>query len=300
MGGQTTPIAVAPLRIGDTEIERVVDLDRFELQLRWLFPNADPAALEADRHWLEPAFMQGETVGLSIHSTILRIDGRIVLIDTCVGEHKPRPRHAAWNERPATPYLARLAAVGLRPEDVDVVLCTHLHADHVGWNTRLVNGRWVPTFPKARYLIGRAELAHWQERLRRQPEGEVNHGSYADSVLPVIDAGMVDLVESDHEIANGLVVRALPGHTPGQVGLSLRRGDAGGLFVGDAIHHPVQLVRPDWSSSLCADPDQARITRQGFLAEAAERGAWLLPAHFIGVTGMRIRRRGDGYAPVEA
>jgi glyoxylase-like metal-dependent hydrolase (beta-lactamase superfamily II) len=243
--------------------------------------------------------MQGEIVHLSIHSLVLRVAGRVVLIDTCVGEDKPRPRRAPWNERAATSYLARLAAVGLRAEDVDVVFCTHLHADHVGWNTRLLNGRWVPTFPNARYLMGRAELAHWQAELRAQPAAEVNHGSYADSVLPVIEAGRADLVDTEHELLDGLVDRALPGHTPGQVGLSLRRGDAFGLFVGDAIHHPVQLVQPDWSSSLCTDQQRARETRRKFLAEAAECRAWLVPAHFSGATGVQIRARGNGFVPLE-
>jgi glyoxylase-like metal-dependent hydrolase (beta-lactamase superfamily II) len=276
----------APLMIGDARLDRVTDLERFDLPLMTLFPAAEPAALHGHRHWLEPQFMRGDDVALSMHSIVLRIDGRVILIDTCVGEHKPRPRQQAWHQRHETSYIARLAAIGLRPENVDVVFCTHLHADHIGWNTRLVDGRWVPTFPRA----------HWQQTIQLNPV--INHGSYADSVLPVVEAGRADLVDADHEIHAGLVVRALPGHSPGQIGISMQRGDARGIFCGDAVHHPVQLVRPDWSSRFCADPDQARATRRTLLEDAADRGAWLVPAHFMGLTGMRIRRTADIFLPL--
>jgi glyoxylase-like metal-dependent hydrolase (beta-lactamase superfamily II) len=289
----------APLAVGDARLDRVVDVERFELALGWLFPDADPGALAEHRHWLDPRYMQGEALALSIHSVVLRVAGRVILIDTCVGEHKPRPRQSRWHERENTPYLARLGALGIAPDNVDLVFCTHLHADHVGWNTRLKNGRWAPTFPNARYLIGRTELAHWEATLKTESAAMVNHGSYADSVLPVIEAGRVDLVEGEHEVLDGLSVRSLPGHTPGQVGLSLRRQEQGCLIVGDAIHHPVQLVRPDWSSGLCADPAMARQTRRAFLNEVADRGDWLVPMHFMDTTGLRIRRSGDAFVPID-
>jgi glyoxylase-like metal-dependent hydrolase (beta-lactamase superfamily II) len=281
------------LWIGDARLDRVIDLERFTMGLTQLFPSADPVALVADRHWLEPDFMRGDEVALSIHSTVIRVDGHVVLVDTCVGEHKPRPNQPAWNARASTGYVARLAALGLTPADVDIVFCTHLHADHVGWNTSLADGRWSPTFPNARYLIGRAELAHWREAVARDPSP--NHGSYHDSVLPVLEAGQVDTVDADHEMLDGLVVRALPGHTVGQVGISLERGGEHGIFVGDAIHHPVQLIRPDWSSRFCGDPVLASVTRRDVLAMAAERAAWIIPAHFIGRTGVKVRARGDGF-----
>ncbi len=281
--------------IGDARLDRVVDMERFVLPLATLFPAAEAAALEADRHWLEPAFMRGDEIALSMHSVVLRVDGKVILVDTCVGEHKPRPRQVPWNDRSHTSYLARLATLGLAPEDVDIVFCTHLHADHVGWNTRLVDGRWVPTFPRARYLLGRGELAYWQSQVRCDPAA--NHGSYTDSVLPVIEAGQVDLVDADHELLRGLTVRPLPGHSPGQVGITLDRRGSHGLLCGDAIHHPVQLVRPDWSSRFCSDGSQAHATRRLLLEEVAERGAWLVPAHFMGLTGMRIRRTRDGFRP---
>ena len=144
---------------------RVVDIERYDIALKWLFPDAEPDSLNDERAWLSPRFMDGDNLILSIHSLVLRVAGKVILVDTCVGEHKARPRHAGWNNRSATAYLARLTTVGLRPEDIDIVFCTHLHADHVGWNTRLLDGRWVPTFPNARYLIGKAELDHWRGQI---------------------------------------------------------------------------------------------------------------------------------------
>jgi glyoxylase-like metal-dependent hydrolase (beta-lactamase superfamily II) len=292
-----SPHQVPSLAVGDARLDRVVDIERFELTLGWLFPDADPRSLADHRHWLEPRYMRGDTLALSIHSVLLRVAGRVILIDACAGEHKPRPRQPLWHERADSKYLTNLQAFGVAPEAVEMVFCTHLHADHVGWNTRSINGRWVPTFPNARYLIGRTELSHWEAMLKAQPATIVNHGSYADSVLPVIEAGQVDLIDGDPEILDGLSVRSLPGHTPGQIGLSLRRQGQGCLIVGDAIHHPVQLVRPEWSSGLCADRNIAHDTRRAFLDEVADRGDWLVPMHFMDTTGVRIRRFGDGFVP---
>ena len=286
-----------PLLIGDARIDRLIDLERFELPLGWLFPDATVEALTDDLAWLEPDFLTGDKAILAIQSTVLRVGGRTILIDTCVGEHKPRPRHPAWNARQQTGYLDRLKALGVAPEAVDIVFCTHLHADHVGWNTRIDNGRWVPTFPNARYLIGKRELSDWETKLQSAPADMINHGSYADSILPVIEARRAELIDHDHQVLDGLVVRRLPGHTPGSIGLSMHRHGGRCLFTGDSIHHPVQLIHPEWSSSLCSDPQLARATRTHYLAEAVENGTWLVPAHFVGHTGVQIRRHGNGYRP---
>lgn len=287
----------ATLALGSARVDRLVDLPRFEMKLTSLFPDARLEALEGERGWLEPRFLKGDVVHLAIQSMVLHLDGKVILVDTCVGEHKPRPRHPAWDQRTATTYLAQLAGLGVRPEDVDYVLCTHLHADHVGWNTHWSGGRWAPTFPRARYLVGRTELAHWESRRTGHSAESVNHGSYEDSVLPIMAAGLLDRVDPGDAPLPGLKLRALPGHTPGQVGLELRRDGARGLFIGDAMHHPVQLVRPEWSSGLCTDPDLARATRRSFLEEAAEEETWLIPAHFIEMTGVQVKRVGNGFRP---
>jgi len=296
--GSASAEAGSALVLGRARVDRLVDLPRFEMKLATLFPDATLEALEGERHWLEPRFLEGGMVRLPIQSMVLRLDGKVILVDTCVGEHKPRPRHPTWDRRKATTYLMQLAALGLHREDIDYVLCTHLHADHVGWNTQWSDGSWVPTFPRARYLVGRAELAHWEDRRKSQAAETVNHGSYEDSVLPVMAAGLLDRVDpGDAPLLPGLKLRPLPGHTPGQIGLEFRRDGARALFIGDAMHHPVQLVRPEWSTGLCTDPERARATRRSFLEEAAEERMWLIPAHFIDMTGVQVKRAGNGFRP---
>jgi glyoxylase-like metal-dependent hydrolase (beta-lactamase superfamily II) len=283
------------LTLGPATVERIVDIDRFTLPLGMIFPGATLDALAGARDWLDPHHVDfaEETVLLGVQSHLLRVGGKIILIDTCVGEHKPRPRRPDWHDRQATGYLTRLKAAGVRPGDVDAVFCTHLHADHVGWNTRLDNGRWAPTFPNARYLIGRAELAHWAAEEARAP-GEANHGAYADSVLPVIDAGLAEEVDDGADLGLGLAIdrgtlRALDlaGHSPGQIGLCLRHAHGRAIFCGDAIHSPAQLHRPDWVSAFCADPDRARATRARMLEDAAGDGALIVPGHLRGPMAFR-------------
>lgn len=285
--------------LGGPTLDKVIDLDPFRLPLQFLMPKADLEALRPHRSILEPHhvdFAAGDAL-LGLHSLVLRVGGLTVLIDTCVGEHKPRPRRADWHDRAATGYLERLAGTGVRPQDVDIVLCTHLHADHVGWNTRLDNGRWVPTFPNARYLIGKTELAHWQAEEARDP-GRHNHGAYADSVLPVVEAGLVETVENGFEIAGGARLMGLPGHSPGQLGLCLDCGKRGqAFFCGDVMQTPVQVLRPEWSSQFCADPEMAARTRIDLLDRAVEGGALVVPAHLRHAWGMTIERDGQNYRP---
>ncbi|RAH97758.1 MBL fold metallo-hydrolase [Acuticoccus sediminis] len=275
-------------------LTRIVDLDPFPLPASMLFPGRDLAELAPYRDVLAPDHVdfEAEAILLGVQSWLVRSAGLTVLVDTCVGEHKARPARADWHQRSATQYLANLAAAGVAPEEVDVVLCTHLHADHVGWNTRLVDGRWVPTFPNARYLIGRTELAHWAAVNGSNPAG-----AYADSVLPVVEAGLVDAVEDGYEIASGLTLMPHPGHTPGQVGLRFAGPHGPTVICGDAIHSPLQVYRPEWSSGFCVDPGLAIASRVALLEDAADRGTCLLPAHLRRWTGMRIRAEGDAFVP---
>lgn len=287
------------LDLGSASVEKIVDLDPFRLPLDLLMPDVDPAWLAQHRSLLSPYhvdFERGEVL-LGLHSLLLWIGSLTVLIDTCVGEHKERPRRADWHQRGGSGYLERLAAAGVQPEDVDIVLCTHLHADHVGWNTRLSDGRWVPTFPNARYLIGSRELDHWQAEEQRAP-GQHNHGCYADSVLPVIEAGLIERVDDGFEMGAGAELIGLPGHTPGQIGLCLDcRGGRQAFFCGDVIQTPVQVLRPDWSSRFCADPALATRTRVELFERAAENDALIIPAHLRGAMAMRMSRSGPGFMP---
>lgn len=286
--------------LGGATLHRIVDVDPFALALDFLFPGARLDDIEHARALLMPDhvdFASGDVL-LGIQSFLLRTAKLNILIDTCVGEHKPRARRAEWNERTGTGYLDRLAAAGVAPDEIDVVLCTHLHADHVGWNTRLVSGRWVPTFAKARYLIGRRELQHWQSEEARAA-GIQNHGSFADSIVPVIAAGQCEAVDDGFEIASGLAITALPGHSPGQVGVCLeRRGQGPVVFCGDAIHSPVQVFRPDWTSPFCFDRDEAVRQRLALLERAAGSGGIIVPSHIRGAHGMRVERCGEAWQPI--
>ncbi len=287
------------LDLGPARLEKIVDLDPFVLAMDFLMPRARIEELQSHRALLEPDhvdFASG-TVLLGLHSLLLRTAGLTILIDTCVGEHKPRPRRADWHERAATGYLDRLKAAGVTPSEVDIVLCTHLHADHVGWNTRLENGRWVPTFPNARYLIGRRELDHWQAEEAISP-GQHNHGAFADSVQPIIEAGLVEPVEDGFEVAKGARLIGLPGHSPGQIGLCLEcAGGRSAFFCGDVIQTPVQALRPDWSSRFCIDPDHATRTRIDLFGRAEAEGAYVVPAHLRNSSAMTLRRAGEGFIP---
>ena len=199
-----------------------------------------------------------------------------MVIDTCVGNDKPRNGVPAWHMRRGT-YLSDLAAAGVKPEDVDMVICTHLHVDHVGWNTRLEGGRWVPTFPRARYVIVREEFEFWK---REGETGREEFGLIDDSVMPVVEAGMADLVASDHVIDDRLRLEPAPGHTPAHVCVRLTTPAGQAIFTGDMMHRPLQVAEPEWNSRFCDDAELARKTRRGFLERHTDADVIVLAAHF--------------------
>jgi len=280
---------------GRAVIQRVVDLDPFALGLDFLFPDATLAALANWRDTLAGRHVnwRNAAVLLAVQSHLVRFGGKTILIDTCVGEHKERPARPEWHRRAGGAYLA---ACPCAPEDVDFVMCTHLHADHVGWNTRLDSGEWVPTFPNARYLMSKVEADHRVGEAAANPQA--NHGSFQDSVLPIIARGLADFVAPGDHIVDGAAILALPGHTPGQIGLELDDGSAGRVvFCGDAIHNPLQVFRPEWSSAFCHDRAQAVATRRSLLARAATEDLRLVPNHLRG-RDMRIRAQKTGFVPI--
>jgi glyoxylase-like metal-dependent hydrolase (beta-lactamase superfamily II) len=192
------------------------------------------------------------------------------------------------------PYLADLAAAGVRPEEVDFVLCTHLHVDHAGWNTQLINGRWVPTFPNAKYIFARTEYEFWERRHLDGSEGPVPN-VYDDSILPVMQAGQAVLVDADHQIDDGLWFEPAPGHTPGNVVVNLQSQGATGVLTGDVMHHPLQLIRPEWSSRACEDAVQSAATRRALIERYADTDTLIAPAHFASPTMGHIISKGDGF-----
>ena len=262
---------------GPFEIQKVLDLE-------WTIPDAGFLLLDvpdqefrATRTAGDARFVEPGTARpiLSFHSFLVRTPVGNLLVDTCIGNDKHRPQIEAWHMR-AGGYLERLSAAGVAPQDVDFVCCTHLHSDHAGWNTRLAGGRWVPTFPNARYLFAEAEVAWWERIHATEPDNLYRRG-WQDSVLPVLEAGLVDRVRSDHEIARGIRLRPAPGHTPGNVVIELDDGRRRAVMSGDVIHHPVQIERASWSSRFCLDPDAARERRVELLRRVAGTGTVLLP-----------------------
>ncbi len=283
------------INIGQFEISRVIESEGPFLEVQSFIPDADQAVVEANRDWLMPRFIEpaSNKIILNIQSYILRTPRHTILVDTCVGNDKPRPGRPMF-DRLSLPYLADLAAAGVRPEEVDFVLCTHLHVDHAGWNTQLINGRWVPTFPNAKYIFARTEYEFWERRHLDGSEGPVPN-VYDDSILPVMQAGQAVLVDADHQIDDGLWFEPAPGHTPGNVVVNLQSQGATGVLTGDVMHHPLQLIRPEWSSRACEDPVQSAATRRALIERYADTDTLIAPAHFASPTMGHIISKGDGF-----
>ncbi len=276
-------------RIGEVTVTKIVELEGVG-GTRFILPQATREAV-LPIAWLQPHFADAEgRLKMSIHALVVETRDRRVIVDTCIGNDKQQRARPAWNGL-QTGFLADLALAGYPRDTIDTVLCTHLHVDHVGWNTMLVGGRWVPTFPHARYLMGRVEFEHW--RVQREDAG--HRAVFADSVAPVFDDGLVDLVETDYRICDELKLVPTLGHTPGHVSLSIvSRGEAA-LITGDFLHHPCQMARPDWSSSADHDPDLAQATRREMFEALAGTKVLVIGTHFAGATAGRVRRDGDAY-----
>ena len=279
---------------GRVTIDRVLEHERAVFALDALYPAAQAEALESHRAWLVPRVIDPTTgrLVLAFHTFAVRVPGRTILVDTCTGNDKPRPQKPRYHLN-HWPYLDRLAAVGVTPESVDIVVFTHLHVDHVGWNTRLVDGRWVPTFPRAGYLFVRPEWEYWREEYRRP---EFRDDPYADdSLQPVLEAGQVDIVEANHVLDDGVWLEPTHGHTPGHVCVRVRGGGREAVMSGDLMHTAVQCAEPDWSSCFCVDPEASRRTRRAFLERHADTDTLVLPAHFPTPGGGRVVRAGPSY-----
>jgi glyoxylase-like metal-dependent hydrolase (beta-lactamase superfamily II) len=279
---------VAIWRIGDITVTRVAEgVGLSSVSPSQFLTGFNPDIFRSHHEWMVPIHYQPQEdrLVLSIHSWLIRTPRHTILLDTCSGNHKNRP----WNHRfhqLNTPYLERLREAGVTPADIDIVLCTHLHSDHCGWNTELRDGRWVPTFPKAKYLFSRQEDDRWKNDKGRTE-------LYNDSVLPVIESGQAIILDGAHTIDDLLVVEPSPGHTIGHVMLKAGARDDRAVFCGDVIHHPVQVYEPGWNTKFCEHPEQARATRFEVLDYCAEHDALLFPIHFAApyVAGI-VKRKG--------
>jgi glyoxylase-like metal-dependent hydrolase (beta-lactamase superfamily II) len=289
-----------PIDIGKARIEKVVEIASMDLAADWLLPNIQPQDIDAEIDWMDPCCIDkiSRKLKLSFHSFLIRTPTRNILVDTCNGNHKERPSMPLWH-RLNTGYLANLARLGLRPEDIDLVLCTHLHADHVGWNTRLDNGRWVPTFPRARSLMGRQEFEHYHRLHGENPAAPINRGSFADSVLPVVEAGRAVFVDVGEQVVTelGTDVRleSAPGHTPGNLLIHVCNGHDHAIMSGDVIHHPIQCARPHLSNAADFNGEAALQTRLNLLESCADSAKVLLTGHFAGPTAGHVVSHGSAF-----
>ena len=286
------------LQFGDVTIDRVVEAEGLGFPPEFLLPGADMDAIRACDPWLLPQFFDPESGRFiqSVHAYVIRTPHHTILVDTCVGNDKERPSTRGWHQM-NTPFLADLAALGVTPEDIDYVMCTHLHIDHVGWNTKLEDGRWVPTFPNAKYLFHRTEFEHWEEHGDYVPEGGgASDGFFEDSVLPVFEANQAQLIDSDFDLDHLLHIQPTPGHSPGHICIHMETPQQRAIFSGDLLHHPVQCAQPDWNSRFCWKPEMSAATRTKFVEDNAEQDVLILPAHFAAPTYGRIVEGSAGRA----
>lgn len=279
-----------PLSIGAFSVRSVLEHAGPTLTPDVMFPASTPEAIAEHMDWMAPTHFDvasGKIIA-AFQSYVVQTPHHTILIDTCVGEDKERDNPNFHMKK--WPWMDNLATLGLTPADIDIVMCTHLHPDHVGWNTQLLDGRWVPTFPNAKYVFARDEYHHWEQE---SAKGAKRVGlTFIDSVLPVMEAGQAVLVDSDHEIETGLWLEPTPGHSPGHVIVNVESRGERGAFTGDLMHHPVQVPHPEWSTCFCWDLEMSAATRKQYVDGFTDSGTLILPAHFAGNTAGHIINKG--------
>lgn len=270
-------------QVGDVTITQFVEIDTLGGKA-YILPQATPEAL-SEIPWLRPQFADERGwIRMTIHSFLVETPGRRIIVDTGIGNDKQNRTQPIWNGRKGA-FLEDLAATGCSPDTIDTVICTHLHVDHVGFNTTLAEGSWIPTFPRARYLMGRVEFDYWKGV--REP---ALAAIFDDSVRPVAEAGLVDLIDPGHDVCSEFSILSTPGHSPGHFSIHVRSRGEEALLIGDVAHHPCQLVHLDWCSTIDSDPKQAIQTRHELFSRFAGTQVRILGGHFTGGT---IVRDGD-------
>jgi len=273
-------------KIGDIEVWRILEINGPFLTPEELFPNnADMAREEILRHAPEQICSSTGRLILPIQGFLLKTPQHIILVDSCVGNDK-ESGHADWHRRSGNRFMASLTAAGVTPEDLDYVLCTHLHTDHVGWNTRPEDGRWVPTFPNAKYLLPEEDNTHYAAK---------PGPSYTQSVLPVIEAGQAEFGNGKHELGNHVTLVPTPGHTPGHVSVLLKSGDQEAIITGDAMHTTAQCWHPDWQFKYDNNGPQAATSRKALLQQASEKNRRVIGSHFSLPSIGRVKAKGDAF-----
>jgi len=273
-------------KVGKVKITKIVELETVG-STRFILPLASNEEIRKSP-WLVPHFATDEgRLKMSIHSLVVETSARRIVVDTGLGNDKQGRNVPTWNNRQG-PFLETMREAGFAPDSIDTVLCTHLHVDHVGWNTSLVNGKWVPTFANARYVFGRAEYEHWRDD-REEPD---KVAVFNDSVKPVADAGRADLVASDARLTDEITLIPTPGHSPGHMSVHIRSDGEEALLTGDVAHHPCQMAHLDWSSTADSDPVRSAATRRELFGRFADTPTLVIGGHF---NAGHIRRDGDAF-----
>jgi glyoxylase-like metal-dependent hydrolase (beta-lactamase superfamily II) len=272
--------------VGRVKITKIVELETVG-STRFILPLASNEEI-AKLPWLIPDFATEEgRLKMSIHALVVETPTRRIVVDTGLGNDKQGRNVPTWNNRNA-PFLETMAAAGFAPDTIDTVLCTHLHVDHVGWNTRLMDGKWVPTFGNARYVFGRTEYEHWRDHSVEPSQMAV----FNDSVKPIVDAGKADLIAGDAKLCDEITLIPTPGHSPGHMSVLVRADGEAGLLMGDVAHHPCQMAHLDWSSTADSDSVQSALTRRELFSRFADTPTLAFGGHF---GAGHIRRHGDAF-----
>jgi glyoxylase-like metal-dependent hydrolase (beta-lactamase superfamily II) len=284
-------------KIGSVEVARVLDGYLLGETAQGFFPDFDREALKPHERWLCPTHYDDESgrVPMPVYSWLIRLGDKNVLIDTCLGNDKVRPDKSEMHLL-NTRYLERMADFGLRPEQIDFVLYTHLHVDHVGWNTRLENGRWVPTFPNARYVLSRTEYEAAKTEAAHPDCLPWIKNVFADSIQPIVETGKATLVDGSQGLLDELTLHPSPGHSPGHMCIGLRSQGRLAVFVGDLLHTPIQVPLWSWSTRYCWNLQLAAQSRRELFEFCAAENALVLPAHFEAPHVGRIRKANDTFS----
>src|ERR1700730_10848092 len=281
------------LTVGDLTIHRLIEQETTFLPVLDMLPGLTPELLAENKPWMQKAGAMDadDTLILCFQSYIVKTPHHTILVDSCIGNDKPRPLRPKWNMKTDDTFMRGLAASGFSVGDIDYVMCTHLHLDHVGWNTRLENGRWVPTFPKARYVFAKGEFDYWTEQ-----NAKTEVAPFGDSVLPIVEAKRAEIVTNDHQIGDHARILPTPGHTPGHVAFTFGKAKDSAVFSVGLIPAPLQTHYPELSPKFDVDPAQAATTRRNFLERYCDTDTLCCTAHFPSASTGKIRHSGDGFS----
>jgi glyoxylase-like metal-dependent hydrolase (beta-lactamase superfamily II) len=285
-------------KVGKATITRIEETYLPVYPIADIFPEFSEADLKEHGHWLAPDHYEiaSKKIKLSVHSWLLQVDGRKILIDCCCGNDKPRPARLHWNML-QEPYLDRLAAAGARPDEIDMVMCTHLHHDHLGWNTQLRDGKWVPTFPNARYVFSKVDFDYFAKVDADPATAPAEFGTFRECVIPVVEAGRADFVTGPHKLNEFIDILPAGGHSPGHFVFKMKFGSSTAMITGDVFHHLLQVYYPDWNFPKNSDVNEARVSRRRVFEDCAATGAMVFPGHVGAPFAGFIDKTATGFKP---